>query len=100
MKMNEMYNIYVVQFIQRCLKVLSWQVNQFLRRLELSNTNVETAGNDLPIFMTPFAGNKIFKVVSSKFRYHHCCVSVIMRPAGYLKSLYVPHRAMSLKPLP
>jgi len=42
---NEM-NIYVS--IHRCLKVLSWRVTKFLRRLELSNTNLETGRNDLP----------------------------------------------------
>ena len=47
MKMNGMNNIYVIQFIHRCFKVLAWQGDKFFSRLEMINTNVETAGNVL-----------------------------------------------------
>jgi len=43
--------------------------------------------------MTPSAGNKDTKAVSSKFTHRRCCVSVIMRPAVYLTSLNVAHGA-------
>jgi len=43
--------------------------------------------------MIAFAGNKDAKALSSKFRYDRCCVSVMMRPAGYLTSPYVAHGA-------
>jgi len=45
-------------------------------------------------FMTRFAGNKMLKAVSSTFRYRYCCVSVIMRPAGYFISAHLAHRAI------
>ena len=41
----------------------------------------------------PFAGNKDAKALSIKFRYRRCCVSVIMRPAGYLIRPHVTHGA-------
>jgi len=43
--------------------------------------------------MTPFTGNKVAKAVSSTFTHRRCCVSVIMRPAGYLISYHVAHGA-------
>jgi len=43
--------------------------------------------------MTPFAGNKDAKALSSKFRYRCCCVSVIMWPAGYLIRPHLAHGA-------
>jgi len=65
-------------------------VNKFLRRLELINTNVETARNDLPITHDTFRRIRC----KIKFRYRHCCVSVIMQPAGYLLSPRVAHGAI------
>jgi len=56
----------------------------FLGRLELINTNVETATNDLLIIHDAFRRKLYVKTVSGKFRYCHCCISVIMRSAGYL----------------
>ena len=47
MKMIEINNIYVIYFIHWGLKVLAQQLNKFLRRLEIINTNAETARNDL-----------------------------------------------------
>jgi len=43
--------------------------------------------------MTPSAGNKDAKAVSSKFTHRRCCTSVIMRPACYLISPHVAHGA-------
>jgi len=43
--------------------------------------------------MIPSAGNKDAKAVSTKFTHRHCCVSVIMRPAGYLISPHVARGA-------
>jgi len=43
--------------------------------------------------MTPSAGNKDAKAVSSKFTHRRCCVSVIMPPAGYRKSPHVANGA-------
>ena len=65
-------------------------MNKFLRRLELINTNVETARNDLPITHDTFRRIRC----KIKFRYRHCCVSVIMQPAGYLLSPRVAHGAI------
>jgi len=41
--------------------------------------------------MIPFAENKIQKLFLVRLRYRHCCVSVIMRPTGYLTH---PHSAL------
>jgi len=41
--------------------------------------------------MIPFAENKMWKVFLVRFRYNHCCVSVIMRPSDYFIS---PHLAL------
>jgi len=43
--------------------------------------------------MILFAENKDAKALFSKFMYRRCCVSVIMRPAGYLISPHVGHGA-------
>ena len=73
-------------------------MNKFLRRLEMINTNVETARNDLSVinhkFIISFSRNKDAIAVSSKFRYRRCCVSVVMRPASYPISPHVAHGAI------
>jgi len=43
-------------------------MNKFFMRLELINTNVETAGNDLPIIHDTFRRKQDVKPVFSKFR--------------------------------
>jgi len=87
MKMNEMNIIYV-----SLLNVLSWRVNKFLRQIELINTNVETARYDLPTIHDTF--RRKYVRCKIRFRYRYCCVSVTMRPAGYLVSPHVAHGAI------
>jgi len=73
-------------------------VNKFLRRLEMINTNVETARIDLSVnnykFIISSSENKDAITVSSKFRYRHCWISVVMRPAGYPISPHVAYGAI------
>jgi len=88
MKLHLRYLVYSPVF-----QVLSWR-NKFLSRLELITTNAATATNDLSVIHDTFRRKYDVKAVSSTFRYRHCCVSVIMRPAGYLKSPYLAHGAI------
>jgi len=75
-------------------------MNKFFMRLELINTNVDTARNDLPVIHDTFRRKQDVKPVFSKFRYRYCLVSVIMRPAGYLTSRHLAHGAiLSLRSL-
>ena len=53
------------------------------------NTKVETARNDLSTIHDTFHRKQRCKSSFSKFKDRRCCVSVIMRPAGYLISLHV-----------
>jgi len=69
-------------------------MNKFFMRLELIETNVETARNDLPIIHDIFRRKQDVKAVFNKFRYGYCFVSVIMRPAGYLTSPHLVHGAI------
>jgi len=39
--------------------------------------------------MIPFAGNKMWKLFLERFRYRHCCISVIMRPSGYFINFHL-----------
>jgi len=69
-------------------------MTKFFPRLELISTNVETARNDLPVVHDTFRRKQDANAVSSKFMYRYCCVSVIMRPAGYLTSPHLAHGAI------
>ena len=95
-----MKGIFTLVF-HRCLKEFSLRVNKFLRRLELINANVKTARNDLPIIHDTFRRKQDVKLCSplkftATYMYRYCCVRVIMRPAGYLVSPHVAHRAISI----
>jgi len=39
--------------------------------------------------LIPFAENKMWKLFLVRFRYCHCCVSVIIRPSGYFVSSHL-----------
>jgi len=46
-----------------------------------------------------FAGNKMQNLFLVRFRYCHCCVSVIMQPSGYFyKSPFGTRSNLSLQP--
>ena len=74
--------------------MLSYRGNKFPWRLELINANVETARNDLSVIHDIIHRKYDVKPVCGKFRYCHCCVSVIMPPADYLTSAHVAYGAI------
>jgi len=49
------------------------------------------ARNDLLVTHDTYRRKYDVKVVSTvvRFRYYHCCVSVIMRPSGYFISVHL-----------